>query len=62
MLVLARKTSEKIVITTSNNEVIELTILSVDQRKVKLGIKADPETRIFREELIEEESTTPAMA
>ncbi len=61
MLVLARKPAEKVIITTANDEVIELTILSVEHNKVKIGIKADPETRIFRQELLEQEST-PAMA
>lgn len=48
-------------ITTIHNEVIELTILSVDPQKVKIGIKADRETRILRDELIEQESA-PMMA
>lgn len=61
MLVLARKPTEKVIITTASNETIEITILSVDHHKVKIGITADPETRIFRQELVEQEST-PIMA
>lgn len=57
VLVLARKPTEKVIITTHDNKIIELTILSVDNKQVKIGIKADPETRIFRQELVEQEST-----
>ncbi len=50
MLVLTRKLDEKIII---GNE-IEVQILGIDQNRVKLGISAPSEIRIYREEVYSE--------
>ncbi len=47
MLVLSRKTQERIII----GEGIEVTILGISGNRVRLGIKAPPEVPILREEL-----------
>lgn len=50
MLVLSRKTGQKLII----NENIEVTILEIKGETVKLGIKAPKNVSIFREEIFEE--------
>ncbi len=50
MLVLSRKTGEGI--TLDQDVVIE--ILSIEKDRVKIGIKAPKEMRIFRKELLDE--------
>ncbi len=52
MLVLSRKQDEKI-ITKIGDEVIEYTILRIDNNKVRIGIKASSNVTILRSELIE---------
>jgi carbon storage regulator len=52
MLVLTRKPEEKIIIGKKKEVVI--TILKIQGDKVSIGIEADKETPIFRNELIEE--------
>lgn len=47
MLVLSRKTDESIII----NDEIEITVLACEGDKVKLGVSAPKEVRIFRKEL-----------
>lgn len=47
MLVLSRKTGESILI----GDDIEVVITSVEQNKVKVGIKSPPHIPIYREEL-----------
>ena len=57
MLVLARKSQERLVISTDGDPPIEIevSILGVDrQGQVKLGIKAPQSVRIMRAELLEE--------
>lgn len=51
MLVLTRKSEEKITIGTEKKIVI--TILKIQGDKVSIGIEADKDTPIFRNELIE---------
>jgi carbon storage regulator CsrA len=58
MLVLARKSSESIVITTPEGEIVEICVLRVGPRNVKLGIQASASTRIIRGEL-NQETTYP---
>jgi carbon storage regulator len=48
MLVLRRKIGESIVIAGT----ITISILSIEGRRVKIGISAPPETRIVRKELL----------
>lgn len=52
MLVLTRKSEEKIVIGNKNKVVI--TVLKVQGGMVSLGFKADPDIPIHREELLAE--------
>ncbi|MCL5405758.1 MAG: carbon storage regulator CsrA [Deltaproteobacteria bacterium] len=47
MLILTRKTGESILI----GEDIEVTITSIDQNKVRVGIKSPAHVPIYREEL-----------
>jgi carbon storage regulator len=51
MLVLTRKSEEKI--TIGKDKKIVITILKIQGDKVSIGIEADKETPIFRNELIE---------
>lgn len=53
MLVLTRKSEEKI--TIGKDKKIIITILKVQGDKVSIGIEADKDTPIFRNELIEAE-------
>lgn len=50
MLVLTRKTEEKIVI--GKDKKIVITILKIQGDKVSIGIEADKDTPIFRNELL----------
>lgn len=53
MLVLTRKSEEKIVIGKHEQDQIVITILKIQGGKVSLGIKANKEWEILRQELIE---------
>lgn len=50
MLVLSRKLNEKIVI----DDQIEITVVSIENGKVQLGIEAPKEIEIMRKELLED--------
>lgn len=50
MLILSRKKNEQIVIADN----ITVTVLEIDGDKIKLGIDAPNDVRVFRKELIEE--------
>lgn len=54
MLVLSRKRDEKILLKISDNEQIELTVVRIDNNKVRLGIQASDSVTILRSELVEE--------
>lgn len=57
MLVLTRKTEEKIII--GDKEKIIITILRIQGDKVSIGIEADRHTfPVYRNELLEQETTT----
>lgn len=55
MLVLTRKPEEKIVI--GKNKKIVITILKIQGDKVSIGIEADRDTPIFRDELLKNTSS-----
>ena len=60
MLILTRKTGESILI----GDNIEVTITSIDQNKVRVGIKSPPHVPIYREELyrkIQQENKAAAL-
>lgn len=50
MLVLTRKTEQKIII--GNNKKITVTVLKVQGDQVSLGIEADPDVPVYRQELL----------
>jgi len=52
MLVLSRKQEESIIINTPDKKEIKITIIKIENKKVKVGISADNEFTILREELI----------
>ena len=52
MLVLTRKSKQKIII--GNKQQITVTISSIDGNQVSIGIEADQEIPIYREELFNE--------
>jgi carbon storage regulator len=54
MLVLRRKTNESVVL----NNVIKVTVLSVEGDRVKIGISAPPDVIVVREELLDEHRYT----
>jgi carbon storage regulator len=53
MLVLSRKRDEKILLRTDQGEQIELTVVRIDNNKVRLGINASEKVTILRSELVE---------
>lgn len=57
MLVLSRKRDEKIILRTENGDHIELTVVRIDNNKVRLGIDAGNSVTILRSELVEEVAT-----
>ena len=54
MLVLTRKSEEKVII--GKDKKVIITILKIQGDKVSIGIEADKETPIYRNELINEEN------
>lgn len=56
MLVLSRKRDEKVILKTDEGEQIELTIVRIDNNKVRLGINASEHVTILRSELLDEEA------
>lgn len=60
MLVLSRKRDEKILLQVNENDKIELTVVRIDNNKVRLGIDADKNVTILRSELIDR--STPKVA
>lgn len=54
MLVLSRKLSEQIVVTTPSGEQIVITVVTIDKGKIRLGLEADQSITIDRGEVAEE--------
>ena len=55
MLVLSRKRDEKIILRTNDGGEIELTVVRIDNNKVRLGINANDNVTILRSELVNAE-------
>lgn len=56
MLVLSRKKDETILLKTSNNEDIRITVVKIDNKnKVRIGIEAPREVSVIRSELVTKE-------
>lgn len=51
MLLLKRKVDEVVVIRTPGGDVIEVMVCEVGPEHARLGVRADPETHIWRKEL-----------
>ncbi len=51
MLVLSRKAEESIIINTPDHKEIKITIIKIENKKIKVGISAGAEFTILREEL-----------
>jgi carbon storage regulator len=62
MLVLSRKRDEKILLKVNEQENIELTVVRIDNNKVRLGIDASDDVIILRSELVERDSPKVATA
>lgn len=52
MLVVTRKAGEKVILPEANIEIVVAAVLP--NGRVRLGIKAPPKVRVFREELLAE--------
>lgn len=50
---LSRKLDEKIVLKTDDGEQIELTVVRIDNNKVRIGIDANKNVAILRSEIME---------
>lgn len=59
MLVLSRKRDEKILLKVNETDSIELTVVRIDNNKVRLGIDAEDNVTILRSELLDR---TPKVA
>ena len=53
MLVLSRKRDEKILLKVNEQDSIELTVVRIDNNKVRLGIDAQDNVTILRSELLD---------
>lgn len=63
MLVLTRKFKEKLIIRDREGQSqIEVTVLKIQGGKVSIGIKADRNWEILREELVEENGLSELLA
>lgn len=53
MLVLSRKKDEKIIVKIPGvSDLVEITVVGIEQNRIKLGFEADPSVTILRKELI----------
>lgn len=53
MLVLSRKLNESIIIVLPNNETMEVKITKIEEGRIKLGIEAPTDFKIFRKEVFD---------
>jgi carbon storage regulator len=61
VLVLSRKRDEKILLKV-NEQDIELTVVRIDNNKVRLGIQAEKNVTILRSELLDRQNNDPKVA
>lgn len=59
MLVLSRKRDESIVITTPSGDVIEICVVDLNSRKVRLGIEAPKHITVDRQEVYNDKLSNP---
>lgn len=52
LLVLSRKRDESLIVTMPDGRTIEVLVVRIDGRQVKIGIRADQDVRIVRKELV----------
>lgn len=57
MLVLTRKLDEEIIINDGNGNIVVVTVLKIQGDKVSLGVKAPPQTQIWRKELLDKDKS-----
>ena len=57
MLVLSRKPGESITVFKDGQKIATMSIIEISGRKAKLGVEADPEIKILRNELIDKKET-----
>jgi carbon storage regulator len=62
MLVLSRKRDEKILLKVNEQDSIELTVVRIDNNKVRLGIDAQENVTILRSELLDRSNPKVATA
>lgn len=55
MLVLSRKDGERIVMSGG----VRITVVEVGRGRVKIGIEAPPDIKVWREELLPKDGSTP---
>ena len=53
MLVLSRKEQEKIIVRKDGKTVLEITIVEIQRGRTRLGIHANPDYGIYREEVFD---------
>jgi len=53
MLVLTRKEGEKLILYREGKAPIEMAIIGIKGKQIRIGIEADKDVKILREELIE---------
>lgn len=56
MLVLSRKRDEKILLQLNEEESVELTVVRIDNNKVRLGFNASKDVTILRSELLDRDN------
>ena len=54
MLVLSRKEDEAIIIKLPNGRQIDVIVTQIDGNQVRIGVDADEDVKIMREELLDE--------
>ncbi len=53
MLTLTRKVGEKIIVTLEDGTTVEIVVREIRKNQARIGIKAPPTIKIFREEIFD---------